>query len=64
MSQKQYFAMSVSADFYPGLREDQSIDDYEGNTIEWTFALPRNAEVGPGIYEIKFVRTLAEDEEA
>lgn len=54
-------AMSVSADFYPGLGEGDC-DTYDGNSIEWTFALPRTATVGAGIYEVRFIRTLAEEE--
>lgn len=54
-------AISQSADFYPGLKDGEEIDDYSGKTIEWTFSLPRNAKIGPGIYRIEFVRTLAEE---
>lgn len=59
---KPILAVSQSADFYPGLREGESIDDYDGSHIEWTFSLPRSETVGPGIYEIRFVRSLAEEE--
>ena len=57
----EILAMSSRADFYPGLGEDQDIEDYEGDRILWTFALPRDQEVGAGIYRIQFVRTLADE---
>ena len=63
MSDEVILAMSVSADYYPGLG-DGSIDAYDGNSIEWTFAVPRTSVSGPGIYELRFVRTLREEEDA
>ena len=55
-------AIALTADFYPGIREGESIETYDGNSIEWTFSLPRKSEVAAGVYEIRFVRTLAEEE--
>ena len=55
-------AMSLTADFYPGIKEGESIENYDGNSIEWTFAMPRNTSFGAGVYEIRFVRNLNEEE--
>lgn len=54
-------AIAASADFYPGMG-DGDCDTYAGNTIEWTFSLPRDATVGAGVYEIRFVRTMEQEE--
>ena len=55
-------AISVSSDFYPGLRKGESPDDYDGNSIEWTFAVPRDASIGAGVCEIRFVRNINEEQ--
>jgi hypothetical protein len=54
--------VSQSADFYPGLRDGENVNDYDGSHVEWTFSLPRSAKIGTGVYRIEFVRTLAEEE--
>lgn len=54
------FAVSDSADFDPAGGEYGP-----GKTcITWTFACPRQTVVGPGLYELRFVRALTAEESA
>jgi hypothetical protein len=53
------FGVSSTADFYPELDDPESFD---GDTITWTFQLPRQQETGAGIYRIQFVRILTREE--
>jgi hypothetical protein len=55
----ELLAVSSSACFYP---ERENPDEFDGSTITWTFELPRSTEVGAGIYSLRFVRTLSEEE--
>ena len=62
MTDEPILAISASADFYPGLRDGEEIDDYDGETIEWTFSLPSGHRVGSGVYRLEFIRTLKDEE--
>jgi hypothetical protein len=55
----EILAVSSSACFYP---EAENPDEFDGSTITWTFELPRTVAVGAGVYTLRFVRTLAEEE--
>ena len=48
--------MAVSADFYP--------EDTPKGFVEWTFAAPAEAPFGAGLYELRFVRLLTDEERA
>lgn len=54
-------AVSTSANFYPEMDEP---DAFDGETITWTFTLPRTAEVGAGLFRIEFERILTPEERA
>ena len=59
----EILAKSVSADFYPHMNmADENREMFKGDTITWTFELPKAQAVGAGIYRIEFVRSLAEEE--
>ena len=55
MTDEPILAISASADFYPGLRDGEAIEDYDGDTIEWTFSLPSGKRVGPGVYSLELI---------
>jgi len=48
------YGFSSTADFDPA-------DEPEG-FITWTFAVPKSGNIGPGLYELRFVRNLTQDE--
>lgn len=53
-------AISDSANFDPPGGEDGP----GKSCITWTFACPRQTAVGPGFYELRFIRTLSAEESA
>lgn len=59
MNIKDALGISYSADFYPEMDDPKNFD---GDTITWTFKLPKTQAVGPGVYRLLFVRTLADEE--
>lgn len=48
--------MAVTANFYP--------EDTPRGFVEWTFAAPDTAPFGAGLYELRFLRLLTDEERA
>lgn len=56
-------AMLLEANFYPHLDESNpNRDFFSGETCTWTFELPKDQYLSPGIYKLTHQRTLAEEE--
>jgi hypothetical protein len=59
----EILATLVSANFYPESDEnDPNREYYNGDTALWIFELPKTVSLGPGIWRLKYERTLAEEE--